>query len=462
MAAVTLLFLVLTPGTIYYCRGYRFDFDKRKIVQTGGLFFHTEPRGAQIYVNGVKKKKTNFFFGSALIENLIPDTYEVEIRKEGFKPWIKTLEVEEKKATSAKNVFLLPEDIKIEKLSEGVSKFWVSPIKETLLVKEKEEEEGWVLKVLDPKTKVTTPVLSEEGLKKERGSKKADFEDIRWGKEEEQIMAEIKEETQEEESQKTFFVLNIKTGSLSFVPFPKTAKEISFDPRTNGFLFLKKSESGSFSLFKKEGEEEKLVFGKVQTFAAFGNNIYLLDEEGMVQKGSVDGDFYTLANSHLSFNSEEVARIKMVGSHLFITKGGTVFHYQEEERELREIRRGVSFLKGSPSGEKVVLATPHEMEVLFLKEKEDQPLRDKGERAFLARLSGEIKDLHWLNDDYLVFSEKPREEKEVRIKVIEIDNRDRSQTWNLAGFISPDIYFSTKQKSLFVLSEQRLFISRLK
>ena len=75
-------FLIVSPITILYSQGYRIDFKNKEIVKTGGLYFKTLPKSAQILINEKPKKKTDFFFGAILIENLIPDLYNVEIQKE--------------------------------------------------------------------------------------------------------------------------------------------------------------------------------------------------------------------------------------------------------------------------------------------------------------------------------------------------------------------------------------------
>jgi len=51
------------------------------IVKTGGLFIKALPKQANLYINGDFIKKTDFFFGSTLVENLLPRTYKVELKK---------------------------------------------------------------------------------------------------------------------------------------------------------------------------------------------------------------------------------------------------------------------------------------------------------------------------------------------------------------------------------------------
>lgn len=109
------LFALTAPAVIFYSQGYRFDFNPpaggKKIVQTGGLYFKVAPRSAQVYVNGKLKDTTSLFAGSSLVENLLPKMYYVEIKKDGYHSWQKTLEVREKQVAEAKNITLIPQNI---------------------------------------------------------------------------------------------------------------------------------------------------------------------------------------------------------------------------------------------------------------------------------------------------------------------------------------------------------------
>src|SRR4030042_4683317 len=78
--ALLFIFILLAPSIIFYSFGYRFNFETKKIVKTGAFYFKVLPKSAQISIapldskgNVVKEKetikKTDFFFGPALMEN---------------------------------------------------------------------------------------------------------------------------------------------------------------------------------------------------------------------------------------------------------------------------------------------------------------------------------------------------------------------------------------------------------
>ena len=116
------LFVLAAPTVLFYSQGYRFDFEAKKIVQTGGLYLKVAPRSAQVYLNGTLKGTTSLFTNSVLIENLLPKTYSVEIKKDGYYSWQKTLTVEERRVTEAKNITLIPQNINFTTTSSPLPK----------------------------------------------------------------------------------------------------------------------------------------------------------------------------------------------------------------------------------------------------------------------------------------------------------------------------------------------------
>lgn len=97
-----LLFLasfILVPLCTYFvilfARGYRLNWQRKQLSPTGLLVATSLPDGAQIHLNGQLSSATNTTL------NLPPATYRVEIKKDGFSPWTKTLKVEAEIVTRA-------------------------------------------------------------------------------------------------------------------------------------------------------------------------------------------------------------------------------------------------------------------------------------------------------------------------------------------------------------------------
>lgn len=78
---------------IKLAQGYKLDFSTKTLQPTGLLVATSIPDGAQVFVSGKLKTATDDTI------NLAPDTYEVEIKKEGFFPWKKTLTIKKELVT---------------------------------------------------------------------------------------------------------------------------------------------------------------------------------------------------------------------------------------------------------------------------------------------------------------------------------------------------------------------------
>ena len=145
---LAILFFLIAPLAIFYSQGYRFDFEKKRVLRTGGFDFKVYPKRAEVYLNGKFIKKTDFLFGGAFIENLLPKKYKIEIKKEEYFPWEKNLEIKEGLVTEAKNIFLILENPRFDLLSKNVEGFFFLPGFENVIL-EKNDKEGWALYLLD-------------------------------------------------------------------------------------------------------------------------------------------------------------------------------------------------------------------------------------------------------------------------------------------------------------------------
>jgi hypothetical protein len=194
------LFLIFGPILIFYSLGYRVDFEKKKITKTGGIFIKALPKEVEILIDGKLKKKTDPFFGSALIENLLPKKYKVKVKKEGYFPWEKELEVEEEKVTEAKNLILFPKNLSFYQILNGVDQFWILPNGNELVLKEKEGEK-WVLKSYSLEKKLRSYLISQDDFGKE-----AEFLELNFGDDQIEVAVKIKEGVKS-------FVLDLKKSS---------------------------------------------------------------------------------------------------------------------------------------------------------------------------------------------------------------------------------------------------------
>jgi len=290
------LFLIFGPILIFYSLGYRFDFEKRRITKTGGIFIKALPKEVEISIDGKIKEKTDPFWGSLLIENLLPKKYKIRVEKEGYFPWEKELEVEEEKVTQVKNLVLFPKNLNFYQILNGVEKFWVLPNQKELILKENEEGK-WVLKTYSLDKKLKSYLIGQDDF-----PKGAEFFDLVFDEDEIEIKVKIKGEIKS-------FILDLKKS-------PPQLKEKE-EKIPEGAICFKKSR-GDFYFFEKSGYlfkgEEKISEEKLEgiencqleifddlIFLESNGNLYFLNE------GKFEKIFENLRGIEILPNSKKLA-----------------------------------------------------------------------------------------------------------------------------------------------------------
>lgn len=95
----TLAVIAFAALIILYARGYRFD-NEEGLSAHGLLVVKSDPNGAQVFINGDLETATDDNL------SLLPDSYDVEISKEGYLSWKKRLTIREGEVTEVKaNLF---------------------------------------------------------------------------------------------------------------------------------------------------------------------------------------------------------------------------------------------------------------------------------------------------------------------------------------------------------------------
>lgn len=94
-----IIFLTATPILVLYARGFKYDFAAGKITKTGALVVRTEPTKAEVLLNDRLQKGAT----PLSIRFLLPDDYNVTVRKDGYQSWTKRLTVRSQLVTWVNN-----------------------------------------------------------------------------------------------------------------------------------------------------------------------------------------------------------------------------------------------------------------------------------------------------------------------------------------------------------------------
>jgi len=403
------LFLLVSPLVVLYSQGYRLNFNpptgRIKITQTGGLFLKAWPRQVEIYLDSKLVKKTDWFFGSVFIENLLPKKYKVLVKKDGFHLWEKTLEIKEKEVTEAKNIVLWPQNPNFSLVSQGVESFWFSPDqKKIILLNEESEKEGWSLKLYDVERGIQSYLVTE----KEIHPQGAELLNLDFSVDSKRVSLEIGAAER------------IKYFDLEIDRIPPTLVE----------------------------EEPPFVpLDRVIAYQKLNDDVYYLNNFGHLFKTNLSFESQTkISEKPFALLPETEYQLKVCGDFIFLKEGENLYIFNSESKTFEKFFSPFRGLRVSPNSEKLMYWSDSEIWILFLKKGVIPSPEYTEEKLFLVRLSEKINDVIWLNSDYFAFILGNM------IKITETDTRDRLNIIDFATLEKPQMFFNTNNQKLYILS----------
>jgi len=481
---ISIFFIAATLVIIFYCLGYRFDFENKTIVKTGGLYFSIAPPGATIYLDQRSYKKTNFFFKNAFLSGLLPKDYKITITKPDYHPWNKILTVGEEKVTEAKNIILFPKNPEFRFLAQKINEFFPAPGGQKLILKTGDKD-GWALNYFDLQNQKQFEILNVQELQVlEAGGKsltrqktaKINFLNLHWSSDSKKILIEVNIDGEkrylvvETTPEKNFFILDAENN----------IKKISFNPNNSGELFLiapeskkpetsvqksKEIKSGHQIIYRLKNGGKQIMLKisapsfeqNIVSFSVLGNNILWLTDAGFLYLGRLINsekiELLEILNLK-PINVDKEANYQILAkdvSKILLKEDETLYYLNPESHLLEKIFNPVKAVEFSQDMKKIAVSTGNQIWLFYLEKKYEQPQREIGDKVLIADFGESIINLSWLNNHYLIFQIGNS------IKIAEIDNRSKINLIELTTFPSLKIYWNQKQKTLLVLSEGNLY-----
>lgn len=115
-----IIFIVVAPPLVLYTAGYRFDWEYRRLVETGSLVIKSNPEGAKVYLSG----KLHSAVTPTIINDIMPGKINLEVKKDGFHDWQKNVSINPRVTTFVENIKLFPKSTPQLVLSGPVIDYW--------------------------------------------------------------------------------------------------------------------------------------------------------------------------------------------------------------------------------------------------------------------------------------------------------------------------------------------------
>lgn len=445
------LFLITAPATIFYTQGYRIDFQRKEIIQTGALALKAWPKVVKVYIDGKQKKETDFLFGQTTINNLIPKTYSVRLSKEGYFDWQKELEIKERQVTVAQNIILIPKSPEFTETQKGVESAWLSRDGKKIAIEKKNRKER-TLEIINLKNGETikTLDLSRISLKAED-----ELAILDWSAN--KILLKIR----------NTYAIAEEQGTTEPIPLNFIKDKIlhfAFHPVAEEKVLILLPGQAEYNLFEANWKEETInpvpLLHNVLAFTVLPQGILWLGQNGSLSLSDFSGGITNILSAEsIQINPEAGYQIFAKDAQKIILKeGNSLLFFNPAKRNFERITDSIKDFIFSPDGQKAVFFNNYEIYTLYLEEQKTQPQKQIGEHTFLTRLSEEIQQVIWINSHYLAFIAGSK------IKIAEIDDRDGVNITDITLPQSKDslrkMYFSEVAKKLYILLGTELLESK--
>lgn len=450
--ALTALFLIITPSLIFYSQGWRIDFQTWSFARTGALYIKAVPNSAEVYIEGKLTTTTNFLFGTTLLENLLPNTYSINVQKQGYITWEKTLQTVQYEVTEAKNIILFPESISFKSIAGQVQALWPSPNEKEVLLKRTMPNTRWELVHFTLSNNEEVQLLKQTHVNQE-------LQKVQWGEKGERIILRLG--IQEAIEHRIVAFEGSESSTCHKIPctlsFLDNIVDILFNPAHPTRIIAIRQAGTSLTLLEADYETEKIITFFTNNVVVFGvrnSDLIWLDKEGILWRQNLSSDSPAQQINEVTFpvKQETEYKLHLLANEIFLQEYNTLF-ILKDNREFQSITAGVSELRLSPDNRKLGILTNTEILIYFLKDEADQPKRSKGDLIFLTRFSEPVSSLQWIGSNHIVFSLADK------TTVAEIDNRGSVNTTILGEFDNPQLFVQQARSILYVLSKGTLSAS---
>ncbi|KUK50007.1 MAG: transmembrane(s)proteins 21..43 [Parcubacteria bacterium 33_209] len=418
--AMVVIFLIIGPSIIMYSQGYRFDIKKFQFVETGAIYIKVFPEEANLYIDDEYINKTSFFTRDILVQNLLPENYNIRVEKEGYHFWEKNLEIESKKVTEAKYIILFNENINFDNIANNISSFYPNDNQIIFLNNLNE------LFLYRPSgiNKILNPMQSPDNI-----------ENISFLSNENIII---------KTSTGLYYFLDIEKKKTKLIKsFNIDTKNIN--NRNNKLVY--QFNNSIYEIDPKEDYPKLISRDKIDSFTVENNSIIALRENDVIRIYDITRE-EELLYSFENYNENYDYQIMFIEKELFIIENNKNLYFLNRENNTFENKiNSQEELKYTSFFNKILFYDNHNIWLMPLKRYESPFFKDAYSIINIGSFDKEISNIKWLNGDYFVFT------LDGELHISEIDNRDKLNIFSLHKDNTSNIFFNGNTKDLYILND---------
>ena len=440
------LFLLIAPLLVAYSMGYRFDFEKMKVVATGGIYVRTFPAAGQIIIDSNISEKPGLFANSIFVQSLLPKNHTVSIKKDGYYDYFKTLPVQENQVTKIENVFLIKKLITFSDVSDKIDYFSISPNNQSIITASTDGKNTVLnyFSISNPQQKKTFSI-----------AQTGNISDIKWTNDSSSALIEMKGVNNDFYY---FFDSNAQKPTATRLSYlDKNSQQISFSPQDSQIIYYIKDKK----LYSAKGNSALPIINNVISFKISGSDITWLSSKGTLYDSDLSGKLIAeITSKDFAVDGQKTYDILFILQNTFLKENNTLFKLNQNTKIFEKFDVPLTDYKiiTSSDNKNLIFWSSEKIYLYSLAGPEGYP-------KFNELFSGsQINDCQWLNNDYIIFTAGDK------IIISEIDYRGNINAITFPEELNvgsdktlktqkPQIFFVPQDGKLYVLTQNTLLSS---
>lgn len=436
------LFFVLSPLLLLYVSGYRFSSDGT-VEYTGTLYIRSAPKNASVSLLGELQPIDTPASFNGLQEKLYP----IEVFKDGFHSWSKTLAVEQGVVTRSDLLYLFPNDVR-EKVvvDEQVVDFALSPDQDTAAVILGTATDGRI-----ELFSVSRPA-ERDVLLHSNEIDDAEIVQVRWSPNGEQLLV-----TTRRDGALSYGVLAVGSRSDNFQQLALfdglSQSDVQWHPRERNQLMYRRTNDEVHVIDLATNTVSVLFDTPVSSFSAVENGVlYHRKEDQLFYRFDyASGDHEQLTREVVDAaapSEESLFHVSQDGSVALLSARGDLYLIDRNDASgIRLIDSGVTSVSWQGGSKKLAYTTSNELWAYMVTAKDTYPQLPQGHRELLTRTSEPVLFARWFfSYEYVLYATPSG------LFAAELDGRDIRNIVRLADIQGSQPFLE------YIVSDEQLYV----
>ncbi len=446
LLACTILFFLIFPIVLLQSLGYRYDSKERKLVRTGIIYLTATPQdNIKIFIDG-KEETDNLsikgiFNKEYALYNLIPQTYDIRVSKDGYSTWEKNLPVTPGLNTYARPLLLTLNPAKNLLFEDKDILNWsISGNFKKIAYLKKTNNNNIAFSVYNTENKTTNSIVLTDVAPDLKNILPPD-QDLKtnffWDARSENIMLEIISKTS------SFTALNTGNNAITYLGHIKPNAKIinSAWTQNNNFFIFQTDQKELYSVnMQKKPDTAAKISDNIYGFTVKNNTVYYLDADNLffysfpaddpAAKKQVSNEPLQdiIAGQEDTLTPDIRIKISNSSDIAIINSDKDLFLVRQNNSSPIRIGNNINFAEFSANGSLLLYSSLFEIYIYSIDDKS---------KDLITRLAQKVEKTSWYKDDEHIWFINNN-----TIKNIEIDPRPNPNIIDFASLATPVKNFS--------------------